>query len=91
MFESLIKLAWESNRVIALRTMKLMAGGRSARRESRLMVNEKIVAGLNVATSLARGASGDQIVQQYRRRVAANAKRLGKIKLTGSRKRRRFK
>jgi hypothetical protein len=91
MFESLVKLALESNRVIALRTMKLMAGGRSARREAKLMVREKVIAGLDATASLARGASGEQIVQKYRRRVAANAKRLGKIKLTGSRRRRRLK
>ena len=38
----LILLAAEANGVIALRMMKLMRGGRSARREANLMVSEKI-------------------------------------------------
>jgi hypothetical protein len=37
MFNSLMLLAAEANGVIALRMMKLMRGGRSARREANLM------------------------------------------------------
>jgi hypothetical protein len=44
MFYSLIMLAVEANGVVALRMMKLMRGGRSARREAQLMASEKIVA-----------------------------------------------
>ena len=42
MFNSLMMLAVEANGIVALRMMKLMRGGRSARREAKLMVNEKM-------------------------------------------------
>ena len=73
-------LALESNRVIALRCMKLMQGGRKARREAELMVSEKIDAAIQAGGRLMTGASGHEIVRRYRRRVAANAKRLGSTK-----------
>jgi hypothetical protein len=78
MVNSLMLLAVEANGVIALRMMKLMRGGRSARREAELMVSEKIHAAFEATASLMAGASGDEIVRRYRRHVAANAKRLGK-------------
>jgi hypothetical protein len=77
MVNSLMLLALEANGVIALRMMKLMRGGRSARREAELMVSEKIRAAFQATASLMAGASGDEIVHRYRRHVAANAKRLG--------------
>jgi hypothetical protein len=40
-----IMLGIEANRVVGLRVMKLMLGGKSARREARMMVTEKIRAG----------------------------------------------
>jgi hypothetical protein len=85
MVNSLMLLAVEANQVIAL--MKLMRGGRRARREAELMVSEKIHAAFEATASLMTGASGDEIVQRYRRHVAANAKRLGKLKLRKSRSR----
>jgi hypothetical protein len=80
MFRSLMMLALESNRVVALRCMKLMQGGRKARREAELMVSEKIDAAIQAGSRLMTGASGNDIVRRYRRRVAANAKRLGNTK-----------
>jgi hypothetical protein len=65
-----MKLAVEANGVTALRMMKLILGGRSARREAELMVSEKLQPEM--------GASGDSIVHRYRQHVARNAKRLGK-------------
>jgi len=79
MFKSLMMLALEANQVIALRVMKLMLGGKRARREANLMVSEKIDAAVKAGASLMTGASGEEIVRQYRRRVAANARRLGKL------------
>ena len=76
MFTSLMMLAAEANGVVALRMMKLMRGGKSARCEAELMVSEKIDAALEATASLMAGASGDKIVHRYRKRVAANAKRL---------------
>ncbi len=79
MFSSLMMLALEANGVVALRLMKLLSGGRGARREAKLMVSEKIHAGLEATASLMAGASGDEIVRRYRQLVAGNAKRLGRF------------
>jgi len=87
MVNSLMLLALEANGVIALRMMKLMRGGRNARREAELMVSEKIKAAVEASASLMAGASGDEIVRRYRKHVAANAKRLGKLNSGRSRKR----
>ena len=85
MINSLMMLAVEANHVVALRMMKLMRGGRSARREAELMVSEKIHAGFEATASLMAGASGDEIVHRYRRHVAVNAKRLGRLNSDRSR------
>ena len=87
MFNSLMMLAVEANGVIALRMMKLMRGGRRARREAKLMVSEKIDATFEATARLMAGASGDEIVHRYRQHVAANAKRLAKLKSGRSRNR----
>ena len=80
MLYSLSRLAFEANNVIALRMMKLMLGSkRAARREARLMVSEKVDAAFKASRSLIGGASAEEIVGQYRKRVAANAKRLSKV------------
>lgn len=90
MLSSLARLAVEANGVIALRMMKLMFGGRrDARREARLMVSEKIEAATKATASLVGGASAEQIIGQYRKRVAANARRLSKIKAAGGAKKNR--
>lgn len=77
-FGPLMMLAVEANGVIALRMMKLMLGGGSARREAERMVTEKVHAAFEAGASLLAGASGDDIVHRYRQHVARNAKRLGK-------------
>jgi hypothetical protein len=86
MLNSLMMLAAEANGVIALRMMKLMRGGKRARSEAQLMVSEKVHAALEATASLMAGASGDEIVHRYRRKVAANAKRLGRPNSGRSRK-----
>ena len=80
MFNSLMMLAVEANGVVALRMMKLMRGGRRARREAKLMVSEKIDAAFEATARLMAGASSDEIVHRYRQHVAANAKRLSRLK-----------
>jgi hypothetical protein len=87
MLNSLMMLALEANGVVAQRMMKLMRGGRRARREAKLMVSEKIDAAFEASARLMAGASGDEIVHRYRQRVAANAKRLAKLKSGRSRNR----
>jgi uncharacterized lipoprotein NlpE involved in copper resistance len=91
MFNSLMMLAVEANGVVALRMMKLMRGDRSARREAKRMVSEKVAAAFEATSRLMAGASGDEIVQRYRQHVAANAKRLGRPNSGRSRKRHRRK
>jgi hypothetical protein len=56
-FTPLMMLAVEANTVIALRMMKLMVGGRSARREAERMVTEKAHAAFEAGASLLAGAS----------------------------------
>jgi hypothetical protein len=80
MFHPWIMLGIEANRVISLRLMKLMVGGRRARREARLMVTEKVNAAVKANARILAGASSDEVIRMYRKRVAANAKRLGKLK-----------
>jgi hypothetical protein len=66
-----------------------MVGGKRARREAELMVSEKVDEAVRAGASLMAGASGEDIVRLYRRRVAANAKRLGKLSPGQAVKRRR--
>ena len=77
---NLMKLAAEANRVIALRTMKLMRGGGPPGEKLKLMVSEKIPAAFEAAASLMIGKSTDEIIHRYRQHVARNAKRLGGLK-----------
>jgi hypothetical protein len=69
-------LALESNNVIALRMIRLAAGGSDAAHEAHLMVNEKIDAMFEAWQSLWTGAAPITVIDGYRTRVAANAKRL---------------
>jgi hypothetical protein len=89
MFNPLMMLALEASGVAALRMMKLMRGGKRAQREANLMVTEKVNAAFEAGASLMAGASNDDIVRQYRRRVAVNAKRLGGFKLAPRKRTRR--
>ncbi|WP_439369775.1 hypothetical protein ACRQ5Q_12325 [Bradyrhizobium sp. PMVTL-01] len=79
-------LGLETNRVIGLRITKLMRGGKAAQREAQRMVTEKMFAAAKAGTSLMAGASADKIVAQYRRKVAANAKRLSREQTRRKRK-----
>ncbi len=79
-------LGLESNYVIRLRITKLMRGGKAAQREAQRMVSEKVLAAAKAGKSLMAGAPGDKIVEQYRRKVAANAKRLSRNRTRRKRK-----
>ena len=70
----------ESNRVIGLRIAKLMRAGKAAQREARRM------AAVKASTSLMAGESQEKIIKQYRRKVAANAKRLSRTRTRRKRK-----
>jgi hypothetical protein len=77
----------ESSAVIALRMAAIAGGGPIAEAESRLMVDEKIAAALDLQTRMltgglgptASGAAGKTIAL-YRCKVRANRKRLSKKK-----------
>jgi hypothetical protein len=73
-------LAFEANRVIALRLAKLAAGGLPARNEARMMVSEKISEAWGAGVTLMTGGSANKVIAGYRKRVTANARRLGRAR-----------
>jgi hypothetical protein len=70
--------------VVALRTMKIAVGGRSAEVELRRMVNEKFEAGWALpglamtGIGLATPAAASKMLTHYRRKVRANRRRLAR-------------
>jgi hypothetical protein len=76
MFRSWMMLGFEASHVVGLRVTRMMLGAGSARREAKLMVTEKMEAALEANTRIMTGASAGEIIRMYRRRVAANARRL---------------
>ena len=78
-------LSIEASTVIALRTVKLAAGGAAAEAEARRMVSEKLEAGLALQASALTGGLGrtrhgaaNRTIAHYRRKVRANSRRLSK-------------
>ena len=69
-------LAFEAQKVVELRLVKLALGGPAAQAEAHQMVNEKISAVIEAAGSLMLGGSPDTVVARYREHVAENTKRL---------------
>ncbi len=69
----LAMLAFESSEVIARRIARIWSGDHA---ETKLMMTEKISAGFEVGAILARGGTCDQVIEHYRKAVAANALRL---------------
>ena len=74
----LTMLAMESQQVIFLRTIKLARGGKSAHKEARLMVAEKVAAALQESGRLLTGARPSSVVKRVRKKVRANARRLSR-------------
>ena len=74
----LVMLAAESQQAIALRLIRLAAGGPRARREATRMVSEKVEAAGKAARDLMMGGSTEKVVRGYRRKVRANVRRLSK-------------
>lgn len=78
-------LGAESSSVIALRTMKLAAGGTAASDEAGLMIGEKVGAAVALTQQAMFGqlgasmpGAGSKVVADYRRKVRANQRRLTK-------------
>jgi hypothetical protein len=78
------QLGFDAQRVIALRVMRLMAGGTAGRAEAQRMVREKAVAfgeaQVAVAGALGSGKSAAvyKVLGVYKKRVRANRRRLSR-------------
>jgi hypothetical protein len=78
------QLAWEAQNVVALRLMRMAAGGQRGHSEAKRMVTEKIVAAVEAqaAGAAAAGAGGNghrvtkKVMGVYKKRVRGNARRL---------------
>jgi hypothetical protein len=71
--------------VMALRLARIAHGGKRGQAESKLMISEKIAAGLQAQAIMARSwltgspeKGRDAVTKLYARKVAANKRRLGK-------------
>jgi len=73
---NLMRLGLESQHVIALRMARLSQGGAIGQAEANRMVMEKLTAAALASATIMAGAGHDKVVQDYRRTVRANARRL---------------
>ena len=69
-------LAVESNNVIDIRLRRIATGGVDAATETCLMFSEKVGAAVEAGSMLMRGESSAEIINFYRKHVAANAHRV---------------
>ncbi|KZB98979.1 hypothetical protein AU375_04782 [Methylobacterium radiotolerans] len=69
-------LAFEAQRVIELRLVRIAWGGAEAQAEMVSMVGEKVVAAMEATNTLMAGGTHDQVVARYRELVADNTRRL---------------
>ena len=72
------QLGIEVQQVIALRIVRIAAGGSEAQNEIARMMTEKLAAFTEAAATLATGGSTQKVVRRYRARVKANARRLSR-------------
>ena len=79
------RLGMESSCVIGLRALKLAAGGAAGAAEARLMVEEKVAAGIALQAKAVSGGLGATpagaaaaTLAHYRRKVRANRRRLSR-------------
>ena len=78
-FLSSLMLAFEAQKVIELRLVRLAWGGQEARDEAHSMVSEKISAAIEATNTLMLGGSPETVIARYREHVANNTKRLTAI------------
>lgn len=69
-------LAFEAQKVVELRLVKLAWGGTEGQLEAHRMVSEKIGAFVEASGTLMTGGSVDAVIARYREHVAANTERL---------------
>jgi hypothetical protein len=72
------RLGMAAQQVIALRLLRMAAGGAAAQSELARMVTEKAPALAEAAASTAMGAPARKVARRYRTRVKANARRLSR-------------
>jgi hypothetical protein len=75
-FFSLMMLAFEAQRVIELRLIRLAWGGSEGLAEAQSMVIEKVHAASEAMNTLMTGGSPETVIARYREHVAFNTKRL---------------
>ncbi len=75
-FLSMMLLAFEAQKVIELRFVRLAWGGREGWDEMQSMVAEKVDAAIEATGTLMMGGSPETVIARYREHVAANTKRL---------------
>jgi hypothetical protein len=79
-------VGWEAQQVIALRLMRIAAGGAHGQAEARRMVTEKLAAAAEAQVAAVAGAlegrsaqrTGKKMLGVYRKRVRANRRRLSR-------------
>ena len=71
-----LMLAVESNNVIDIRLRRIAMGAVNAREEKLLMVSEKVDAGFKARSMLVNGCKPADVIDFYRKSVAANMARL---------------
>jgi ABC-type taurine transport system ATPase subunit len=75
LWHPVFNLMLDAFQVIEMR-LRLIAAGKSTSAEMFLMVNEKIEALAQARTILIRGGNSGQVIDNYRKIVAANVQRL---------------
>ncbi|SFL90315.1 hypothetical protein [Methylorubrum salsuginis] len=75
-FSAAFLLAFEAQRVIELRLVRIAWGGAEAQAELVSMVGEKVVAAMEATTTLMAGGTHGEVVARYRELVADNTRRL---------------
>jgi hypothetical protein len=70
------RLGFDAQNVIALRTVKIAAGGAAAHAEVARMFIEKASAGVEAVAILSMGGSGQRVLRRYRTHVRSNMRRL---------------
>ncbi|GJE42734.1 hypothetical protein [Methylobacterium soli] len=75
-FFSSLMLAFEAQKVIELRLVRIAWGGTEAQSEMQSMVSEKVGAAVEAAGTILKGGSPEVVIARYREHVANNTKRL---------------
>jgi hypothetical protein len=73
---NLSMLAVECQSVVAMRMLRLAAGGPKADKEAWRMASEKAAAAMEAAGMVMLGGDADKVIRGYRRHVRRNRRRL---------------